>query len=111
MNMNNSVEFNQRLLERLTSKQRKQDRQVSSVSSPGARVASWVIKVKSVNSYNSYNVKTVAIGTAGTEPIEYSEQLQAVNIAESFTQTGQLPEGTYAVMFRVGDKNVFEVDV
>ena len=111
MNMNNSVEFDQRLLERLTSKQLKQDRQVSSVSSPGARVASWVIKVKSVNSYNNYNVKTVVIGAAGTEPIEYGEQLQAVNIAESFTQTGQLAAGTYAVMFRVGDKNVFGVGV
>jgi hypothetical protein len=52
-------------------------------------------------------VVTVVINDAGSEPTEIGQQTQAVNLAESFTQTGTLPAGTYAVMTRVGNKNVF----
>jgi hypothetical protein len=47
------------------------------------------------------------IGDAGSSPTEIGQQMQAVNLAESFTQQGTLPADTYAVMFRVADKNVF----
>jgi len=80
---------------------------VSVVTSPGARVNSWAIKVKSHYSYNVYNVCMVDIGGPGTLPVEISGTVQAVNVAESFLQTGQLPAGTYAVMSRVGERNVF----
>ena len=81
--------------------------EVSVVTSPGARAAAWAVKVKSNSSYNVYNVVAVVIGDAGTVPSEIGNQMQAVNLAESFLSQGTLPAGTYAVMFRVGDKNVF----
>jgi len=81
--------------------------EISVVTSPGARAAAWAIKVKSHSSYNVYNVVVVVIGDAGSLPVEIGQQTQAVNLAESFMQQGTLPEGTYAVMSRVGDKNVF----
>ena len=81
--------------------------EVSVVASPGARAAAWAVKIKSNSSYNVYNVVAVEIGDAGTAPTEIGQQMQAVNLAESFLEEGTLLAGTYAVMFRVGDKNVF----
>ena len=82
-------------------------REVSTVASPGARAAAWTVKIKSHSSYNVYNVRTVEIGEPGSLPVEIGTQTQAVNLAESFLQQGQLAAGTYTVMFRVADKNVF----
>ena len=79
------------------------------VTSPGDRTAVWAIKVKSNLAYNVYNVVTVVINAPGAIPSEIGQEVQAVNLAESFTQTGALPAGTYAVMSRFGDKNVFRV--
>jgi hypothetical protein len=81
--------------------------EVSVVTSPGARAAAWAVKVKSNSSYNVYNVVAVVVGDAGTVPAEIGKQMQVVNLAESFLEQGTLLAGTYAVMFRVGDKNVF----
>ena len=81
--------------------------EIAVVTSPGARATAWAIKVKSNSSYNVYNVVAVVINDAGSEPTEIGQQTQAVNLAESFTQTGTLSAGTYAVMARVGNKNVF----
>jgi hypothetical protein len=81
--------------------------EIAIVTSPGARATAWAIKVKSNSSSNVYNVVTVVINDAASEPTEIGQQTQAVNLAESFTQTGTLPSGTYAVMTRVGNKNVF----
>jgi hypothetical protein len=83
--------------------------EIAIVTSPGARAAAWAVKVKSNSSCNVYNVTAVVINNAGSVPTEIGQQMQAVNLAESFTQTGTLPAGTYAVMARVGDKNVFHV--
>ena len=69
------------------------------------------IKVKGLSSYNVYNVCAVVIGDAGSLPVEIGAQMQAVNLAESFMQQGQLSAGTYAVMSRVGEKNVFYAPV
>jgi len=82
-------------------------REVSTVASPGARAAAWTVKIKSHSSYNVYNVRTVEIGEPGSLPVEIGTQTKAVNLAESFLQQGQLAAGTYTVMFRVADKNVF----
>ncbi len=81
--------------------------ETSVVTSPGARAAAWAIKVKSLVSYNVYNVCAVQIGDPGSLPVEIGQQMQAVNLAESFLDQGTLPAGMYAVMSRVGDKNVF----
>lgn len=99
----------QQILERLARKGSGQIQEVSVVTSPGARTAGWAVKVKSNSSYNFYNVIAVVIGDAGSIPVEIGQQTLAVNSAESFQQQGTLSAGTYAVMFRVGDKNVFHV--
>jgi hypothetical protein len=99
----------QEVLDRLCRAGSQGTNEIAFVTSPGARATAWVIKVKSNSSYNVYNVVTVVINDAGSEPTEIGQQTQAVNLAESFTQTGTLPAGTYAVMARVGNKNVFHV--
>ena len=99
----------QQALERLARQGPEQTQEVSVVTSPGARVAAWAVKVKSNFSYNVYNVVAVVIGAAGSAPVEIGGQTQAVNLAESYLQQGTLAAGTLAVMFRVGDKNVFHV--
>ena len=98
---------NQQVLQRLAREGSKSMQETSAVTSPGARAAAWAIKVKSHSSYNVYNVITVVIGAAGTVPLEMGQQTQAVNLAESFESEGTLSTGTYAMMSRVGDKNVF----
>ncbi len=95
------------LLERLGREGSQRAREVSIVTSPGARESGWAIKVKSHSSYNVYNVVVVEIGDAGSLPVEIGQQMQAVNLAESFLQEGTLVAGTYAVMIRAGNKNVF----
>jgi hypothetical protein len=94
-------------LERLARQGSEQAQEVSVVISPGARAAAWAVKVKSNSSYNVYNVVAVVIGAAGSIPVEIGGQMQAVNLAESFMQQGTLATGTFAIMFRAGDKNVF----
>ncbi len=97
----------QQTLERLARQGSEQAQEVSVVISPGARAAAWAVKVKSHVSYNVYNVVTVVIGPAGTLPVEIGGQMEAVNLAEPFLQQGTLSAGTFAVMSRTGDKNVF----
>jgi hypothetical protein len=81
--------------------------EISVVTSPGARATAWAVKVKGNSSYNVYSVVVVELGDAGSLPVEIGKQMQAINLAEPFHQQGALPEGTYAVMSMVGDKNVF----
>jgi len=111
MSSETSIVDGQQILERLARKSSQEGGEVSVVTSPGARAAAWAVKVKSNSSYNVYNVQAVEIGDAGSLPVEIGGQMQAVNLAESFLETGQLPAGTYAVMSRVGGKNVFYVPV
>jgi len=99
----------QQVLDRLCRTGSKGTGEIAIVTSPGARATAWAIKVKSNSSYNVYNVVAVVINDAGSEPTEIGQQTKAVNLAESFTQTGTLATGTYAVMTRVGNKNVFHV--
>jgi len=102
---------NQEVLERFARRASQGNRVISVVTSPGARAQCWAVKIKSLSSYNIYNVRAVEIGDSGSLPVEIGGQMQAVNLAESFLQEGQLSAGTYAVMSRVGDKNVFYVPV
>jgi hypothetical protein len=97
------------VLERLARQGTGQAQEVSVVTSPGSRVAAWAVMVKSNFLYNAYNVVTVEIGAAGSAPVEIGAQMQATNLAESYLQQGTLTEGTLAIMFRVGDKNIFYV--
>ena len=97
----------QELLERLARKGPEERHETSVVTSPGARVTAWVVKVKSNSSYNVYNVRAVEIGDAGSLPVEMGQEVKAVNLAEPFLSQGTLPAGTYVLMCRVGDRNVF----
>ena len=84
--------------------------EIAVVTSPGDRASAWAVKVKSNSLYNIYNVVSVVVNDPGALPSEIGQEIQAVNLAESFTQTGTLPTGTYTIMSRVGDKNVFYVE-
>ncbi len=99
------------VLERIAREGWQETNETAVVASPGARVAAWAIKVKSHCSYNVYNVVAVVIGVAGDEPTEIGQQMQAVNLAEPFKQAGTLSAETHAIMFRVGDKNIFYTPV
>ncbi|OHB77105.1 MAG: hypothetical protein A2Z25_11895 [Planctomycetes bacterium RBG_16_55_9] len=98
---------NQNILGRLSREGSQGAGEIAVVTSPGARTAAWAVKIKSHSSYNVYNVIAVVVGDAGSEPSEIGQQMQAVNLAEPFTQIGTLPTDTYAIMVRVGGKNVF----
>jgi len=106
-----SVTSLQEALERRSRKSPLDNQEKFLVASPGARTTAWAIKVVSNSSYNVYNVRTVVVGGPGTIPTEMGQQTQATNLAESFLGDGQLQSGTYALMCRVGDKNVFYVPV
>jgi len=107
--MSNAAEIieSQQVLERLSREGLQGVAEIAVVTSPGARTAAWAVKVKNLSSYNIYNVITVVIHAPGAIPSEIGQETQAVNLAEPFTQQGTLPAGTYAIMSRVGDKNVF----
>jgi len=109
--MSSRVDFDSRLISRLARESSDREREISVVTSPGAMATCWTVKIKSNSSYNFYNVRAVEIGDAGAEPVEIGSQFVAVNLAESFSQTGQLSAGTYVVISRVGDKNVFYAPV
>jgi len=79
------------------------------VVSPGARVGAWAVKVKDHVDYNVYHVRAVVIGDTGSTPMEIGDEMEAVNLAESFLAQGTLAAGKYALMCRVGEKNVFHV--
>lgn len=101
-----SITDSQQFLQRLA-RHGPEQQETSIVTSPGARATAWAVKIKSNVSYNVYNVKAVMIGAPGTLPVEIGEETQAVNLAEPFLQQGTLSVGTFAVMSRVGDKNIF----
>ena len=73
----------------------------------GASSRSWAVKIKSHVDYNVYLVCAVVLADAGAPPVEFGEQVEAVNLAESFLSQGTLSAGTYAILHRLGEKNVF----
>lgn len=79
------------------------------VTRTGAAPPAWVVKVESLVEYNIYQIQQVSLSAPGASPAPITGGIQAVNIAESFTSPGTISTGTYAVMWRVGDKNVFYV--
>jgi len=80
------------------------------VTAPGAMPPAWAVKVIGRQSYNLYNVEQVEIVAAGFNPTPVTgSETAAYNLAESFVAQGSVAEGTYAVMWRAGSKNVFYV--
>jgi hypothetical protein len=111
MEAGENVTESRQMLLRLARERAQKNSETVVVTSPGARVAAWAIKVISHYSFNVYNVRTVQVDQPGTLPIEWGQNMQATNLAEPFLEAGQLAAGSYAVMFRVGDKNVFYAPV
>ncbi len=85
-----------------------QNRQeTSALISPGGGIRTWAVKIKSHVDRNVYAVCAVMIGETGSIPVEFGEQVEATNLAESFLGQGTLSPGIYAVLHRLGEKNVF----
>ncbi len=97
----------QQLLAELARAGSETKRETSTVVSPGARIPARVVVVESRVAYNVYVVRAVVIGSPGELPLEIGEQMEAVNLAESFLSEGTLASGTYTLTTRVGEKNVF----
>jgi hypothetical protein len=99
----------QEILERVVRTSSPAMQEVATVTSPGARAGAWTVQVKSLASYNVYNVSIVVLGGPGSLPSEIGQETQAINLAEPFLEQGTLAVGTFGIMFRVCDKNVFYV--
>jgi hypothetical protein len=104
---NRHVTEEQQVLARLAREGVENRRETSVVVAPGGRVTAWAVKVKSHVGYNVYLVRAVTVEDAGAIPTEFGEEMEATNLAESFLSQGALSPGAYAVMCRVGEKNVF----
>ena len=102
-----SITDQQQLLAELARTGSENRQESAVVISPGARVTAWAVKVKSHVECNVYNVSAVVVGVPGSMPFEIGEQMQAVNLAESFLNQGTVPAGKYGIMCRVGEVNVF----
>jgi hypothetical protein len=104
---NRHITDEQQLLTEMAREGSQSRRETSTVVSPGARIPARAVKIKSHVAYNVYSVRAIIIGDPGDTPSEIGEQIEAVNLAESFLSEGTLSPGTYAILTRVGEKNVF----
>ena len=92
-------------------------RETDSISSEGSLVRAtgtsppaWTVQVKALVKFNVYRVQQVSIGPAGVLPIPVGGyEVDAVNLAESFTVSGSVSVGTCAVMWRIGDRYIIWV--
>lgn len=82
-------------------------KETSLVVSSSAGSTAWPVKVKSHMAWNVYRVRAVVLGEAAAIPVEIGQEIEATNLAESFTSQGTLPAGTFAILFRAGERNVF----
>lgn len=74
---------------------------------PGGGTPFQPVKVKSCVSHNIYTVRAVTIEDPGVLPVEFGEPMEAVNLAEPFLEEGTLAPDTYAILCRLGEKNIF----
>lgn len=99
----------QRVLADLAAHEPRSRAETSVVVHPGGTAAAWAVKITSHVARNVYAVCVVALNETGVPPTALQEQTEAINLGESFLAEGTLAAGTYAVMFRLGDNNVFSV--
>lgn len=104
---NRHITDQQQLLAELAREGSQSHRETSTIVSPGARIPARAVTVKSRVAYNVYRVRAIVPGNPGIVPIEIGEQMEAINLAESFLSEGTLAPGVYVITFRVGEKNVF----
>jgi hypothetical protein len=82
-------------------------RETSVVAGAGTSADVWAVKVKSLVACNIYRVRPIILGDVGTIPVELGQEVEAVNLAESFLAPGTVAAGTYALLFRIGEHNAF----
>ncbi len=82
-------------------------KETSAVVSGNAGSVVWPMKVKSHVDRNVYLVRAVVLGEPGGLPVEIGQELDATNLAESFSAQGVLPAGTYVIAFRTGPQYIF----
>jgi hypothetical protein len=104
---NRHITDQQALLAELAREGSEGRRETSAVVSPGARIPARAVTIKSHVAYNVYTVRAIVPGNPGAAPLEIGEEMEAINLAEPFLSQGTLAPGAYAVMSRVGEKNVF----
>jgi hypothetical protein len=104
---NRHITEQQQLVAELARQGSESRRETSAVVSPGARIPARAVTIKSHAAYNVYMVRAVVIGDPGAIPMEIGEQMEAVNLAESFLSERTLVPGAYAIVTRVGEKHVF----
>jgi hypothetical protein len=81
------------------------------VTSAGGRTIGFAAKVISKFDYNHYNVKAVEVDGAGSIPVVVGSEVRAVNIAEPFLSQGNLPAGSYVIIFKIGEYYCFYAPV
>ncbi|MGB8226282.1 MAG: hypothetical protein WCE45_05385 [Sedimentisphaerales bacterium] len=81
------------------------------VTSAGGRTIGFVAKVISKFNYNHYNVKAVEVDGAGSIPTVVGSQVEAVNVAEPFLSQGNLPAGSFVIIFKIGEYYCFYAPV
>jgi hypothetical protein len=81
--------------------------EVTRVTGAGTGTTAFAAKVKSNYSHNIYKVSVVELLAEGQTPVEIGGEMKATNLAEDFTQQGQLTAGRYVLVCTAGEKNVF----
>jgi len=84
--------------------------EVTRLTCAGGGPAIFAAKVKSNYSYNIYMVRLVEILGEGMNPAEIGGEMKATNLAEDFSQQGQLQPGRLVLVCSTGDKKVFYVE-
>ena len=82
-------------------------RELSKAVGSGSAPAAQPVQIVSHVTCNVYSVQPVVLGNVATTPMQVGEPLEAFNLAEPVLGPGMLSAGTYALMFRCGDKNAF----
>ena len=99
------------VLQRFAREESAGQKEIYSVSSTGQNPEVWIGKIIGLDSYNLYNVERVVPIGVGIAPLGLVDNIQAINVAESFTQQGQLATGVYVLVFKISEKNVFYAQV
>jgi hypothetical protein len=81
--------------------------EVTRLTCAGGGSPAFAAKIKSNVAYNIYKVRMIEILAEGQAPAEIGGEMNAVNLAEDFTQQGQLPAGRYVLVCSTGGRNVF----
>lgn len=81
--------------------------ETSALVTPGGGVSAWAVIVKGHVDRNVYTVCAVTVEDTGSMPLEFGEDMEATNLAESYLSQGTLAPGVYAILLRLGERYVF----